>query len=63
LRRPTELWIGRNIPEIESQSENDNLKHWIAKDALPFQGWEVLSPAFSLARFLPLQVFSAKGFN
>jgi hypothetical protein len=37
----TDEWIRRNILKMESQSEHNNLKHWIAKHVLPFQGWEV----------------------
>ena len=37
---PTDLWICRNILEIESQKENNNQKHWTAKYVLPFQWWQ-----------------------
>ncbi len=30
LSRPTDFWIGRNILNVECQSESDNLKYWTA---------------------------------
>ena len=40
---PTDLWICRNILEIESQKENNNQKHWTVKYVLPFQ-WLQVAP-------------------
>ena len=65
---PTDLWICRNILEIESQKENNNQKHWTAKYVLPFQWWQVARWCtcrinrcylFNILIF----VFCAKGFN
>ena len=41
LRHLTDKWIGRNILQVESQSEWNNPKHWKAKHFIPFQRWEV----------------------
>ena len=43
LLGPTDLWICRNILEIESQKENNNQKHWTVKYVLPFQ-WLQVAP-------------------
>ncbi len=41
LLYPMDKWIGRNILKLESQSENNYPKHWIAIYVLPTQQWEV----------------------
>ena len=31
----------QKYPKSKSQSENDNLKHWIAQNDIPYQEWEI----------------------
>ena len=66
---PTDLWICRNILEIESQKENNNQKHWTVKYVLPFQWLQVArscacrSTGATSSIFFCFLFFVPKGFN
>ena len=66
---PTDLWICRNILEIESQKENNNQKHWTVKYVLPFQWLQVArscacrSTGATSSIFVFFCFFVPKGFN
>ena len=65
MQNQKDEWIGRNILKINSQSENNNQKHWKAKRAMPFQGREsdLCLPLLLFFEQPFTLLFWSKGFN